>query len=77
MNKKEFMSELEIILDVDEDTLTGSEFLEELEDWDSLAVVSFIGMVDEKLGITLEVEKIVACQTIDHLVAIVSDYLEK
>ena len=38
---------------VDDNTLTQDQSLEEIEDWDSLAKITFVSWVDQNLGITL------------------------
>ena len=50
MNKDEFITELADLLSVDESELTNDVALEKLEDWDSLAVIGFIALLDKKLG---------------------------
>ncbi|WP_218080257.1 acyl carrier protein [Anthocerotibacter panamensis] len=70
MKKKDFLLSLEEIVEVDPNTLTGSEDLEELEGWDSLGVVGFIAMIDENFEITLPARKISNCRTVDDLVAL-------
>jgi acyl carrier protein len=77
MNKKEFLNEIEELLELDENSLTGTELLEELGDWDSLAIMGFIAIVDDNFEVTLEADKIVACVTVDHLILLVSDYLKE
>ena len=57
-------------------TLSGSEKLEgDLVGWDSMAVVSFIAMVDDRLGTTLPPAEIAAAKTVDDLVALAADKL--
>ena len=51
MDRKEFLLALDEMLELDPGTLTGDETLESLEAWDSLAVISFIALVDEKTGV--------------------------
>lgn len=73
MEKREFLKKIEEIIEADEDILNGSEFLSELEDWDSLAVMSFISMVDFNFSITLEAEKITGCKTVNDLYSLLGD----
>jgi acyl carrier protein len=63
MNQKEFFQELEFILELDPGTITGGEKLADLGGWDSLAYLSFIAMVDEKLGQALNAKDIAVCVT--------------
>ena len=67
---------LEEIVEADPDTLTGEELIEDLENWDSLAVVNFIALVDENFGITLSPEKIMNSKTVNELVSLLDGYIE-
>ena len=46
MNKKELLSNLEEIMELDPETLLGEEMLEDFQSWDSLAIVTFIALLD-------------------------------
>ncbi len=70
MDRKEFLLALDEMLELDAGTLTGAEELESLDNWDSLAVISFIALVDEKLGLVVEGEKLAKAKTIDDLLAL-------
>lgn len=70
MNKNDIYVILDEVLELDEGTIKGDEVLEELE-WESISIVSFIALVDEKFEIVLSAEKIVECQTVDDLVQLV------
>jgi len=70
MNTAEFLLALDEMLELDPGTLTGAEALEDLETWDSLAVISFIALVDEKLGLVVEGEKLVKAKTVADLLTV-------
>ncbi|MDE5807468.1 MAG: acyl carrier protein [Muribaculaceae bacterium] len=55
------------MLECDPSELTGATKFRELEDWDSIAGLSVIGMVDEEYGVTFNAEDMKACQTIGDL----------
>ena len=76
MTKKELLQMLEEIIEADPDTLTGEELIEDLENWDSLAVVNFIALVDENFGITLSPEKIMNSKTVNELVSLLDGYIK-
>ncbi|CAK0775722.1 Carrier domain-containing protein [Azospirillaceae bacterium] len=76
MNKIDFLKALDDMLELDSGTLTGNEVLKELEMWDSLAVISFIALVDEKLGFVVEGQKLAMAKTIDDLISLVKDKLD-
>ena len=67
MTKKEFLNIIEGILELDEGVLDGSEKLDELDGWDSLAVVSFIAEIDSELDITLNPNQLSNAQSIEDL----------
>ncbi len=77
MEKREFLKKIEEIIEADEGILNGSEFLSELEDWDSLAVMSFISMVDFNFSITVEAKKITGCKTVNDLCSLLGDRVTK
>ena len=70
MDRKDFLLALDEMLELDAGTLTGAEELESLDNWDSLAVISFIALVDEKLGLVVEGEKLAKAKTVDDLLAL-------
>ncbi|CAO3452105.1 acyl carrier protein [Azospirillum argentinense] len=70
MDRKEFLLALDEMLELEDGTLTGAEDLESIDSWDSLAVISFIALVDEKLGHVVEGEKLVKAKTVDDLLGL-------
>jgi acyl carrier protein len=69
MTKKEFLALLEQMLEEPPGTLTGSEKLgEQVAGWDSLAVLSFIALVDEKFGTTVSPKAIAESETVNDLI---------
>lgn len=67
MNAKDFLLALDELLELDPGTLKGSETLESLDTWDSLAVISFIALVDEKLGRVIEGQRLAKAKTVADL----------
>jgi len=67
MDRKDFLLALDEMLELDPGTLTGPEELESLDSWDSLAVISFIALVDEKSGVVVEGEKLAKAKTVADL----------
>jgi acyl carrier protein len=70
MGKQAFLAQMDELLELPAGTLKGSEPLKSLEAWDSIAVLSFIAMVDEHYGRTVAPKDIVACTTVDDLAAL-------
>ena len=58
---------VEIFDDLDASTLNGETKFRELPDWDSIAGLSVIGMIDEEYGVTFNADDMRACQTIADL----------
>jgi acyl carrier protein len=71
----EFLNVIEEILELDEGILDGSELINDLDGWDSLAVVSFIAEVDSELDLTLNPNLISNANSIADLKALVADKL--
>ena len=53
---EDFLSELAEIVEVD--AVAPGDVLEEFEDWDSLAVLSVIAMIDGKYGVTVSGDQV-------------------
>ena len=73
MTNPEFLRELEDVLEAEVDSIKGDETLADLGSWDSLAVMAFIAMVDEKLGVTLAASKLAEAKTVGGLIALLED----
>lgn len=67
MNSKDFLLALDEMLELDAGTLTGGEVLADLDTWDSLAIISYIALVDEKLGRIVEGGKLAKARTVGDL----------
>jgi acyl carrier protein len=76
MKTAEFLRELEAMLERDQGSLAGDEVLVDLPEWDSLAIISFIALVDEKFGLAIEGNKLAAARTVPDLVALVQSKLD-
>lgn len=75
MTRSEFLAELDAMLELDAGTLTGAEALDDIDSWDSLAVISFIALVDEKFNTVVAGEDLAKAKTIDDLLALVADFV--
>jgi acyl carrier protein len=69
MARDELLVAISELLETDS-TLTGAEELSGLGSWDSVAVISFMAMVDDKWGVTLAPKSISACKTVGDLAAL-------
>jgi len=66
---KEFLSKLEDALEVDVNSISIDTSLSSLN-WDSLAIISTIALLDECLGKVISAEEIDECQTIGDIIGL-------
>lgn len=71
MNREKFLPLLDEVLELEPGTLKGPEKLEDLENWNSMAMVSFVALVDEHFGYTVSPRQFVNCETIDDLLRLI------
>jgi acyl carrier protein len=67
MTTSEFLSEIDTIIQAAPGSTTLEDRLESLPRWDSMAVIIFIAMADEKLGISFGVGSLASCKTVGDL----------
>ena len=71
MTRQDVLFELEKVLEKPKGTLTGSERLEDLPEWDSLAILAYIAMVEKKTSVVLDSLLLSRARTVDDLVLLV------
>ena len=67
MTRDEFLLEMDEILGLPSGTLRGHEKLEELENWDSTSLITFIALADANSGVSVSPAQIVNCSTVTDL----------
>ena len=67
MPRDEFLKKLDELLELAPGTLHGSERLEELERWDSVALMEFIALADSNGSGSLSPRQLANCNTVDDL----------
>jgi acyl carrier protein len=67
MTPEEFLLEMDEILGLRAGTLRGNEKLEELETWDSTALISLIVLAEEHNGAQISPDQVVGCSTVADL----------
>jgi hypothetical protein len=67
MNRDEFLLEMDEILDLPAGTLRGNEKLEELQNWDSTSLITFIALAESNNGVFISPGQIVTCATVADL----------
>lgn len=70
MTRAEFLAALEEMLELDAGTLPPDAPLDSLEAWDSLAVISFIALVDEHFDHVVAGEDLARARTVADLLAL-------
>jgi acyl carrier protein len=75
MQAEAFLREIEVTLYLPEGSLAVDQNLEDIPEWDSLAVISFIALVDEKLGLAVDGEALANAVTVGDLLALVQEKL--
>jgi acyl carrier protein len=75
MRREDFLREMDELLELDPGTLTGQETLGDLASWDSLAVISFIALTDEKLDTVIDGESLAKAATVQDLLDLLGDRL--
>ena len=76
MKESEFYRKFEEIVEADSGSLDGPELLNDLEGWDSLAILSFLAMLDEELEISVSADQIGSCERIKDLLLLCGDRVE-
>ncbi len=71
MTHDAFLAELSEILEAPEGTVSTDTKLEDLEGWNSMAMISFIALADEHFGKTLSPRQFGACNTVGDLAGLV------
>ena len=67
MTREEFLLQMDEILDLSPGTLKGHEKLEDLKNWDSIALISLIALADTNIGVPIAPDQVVGCSTVADL----------
>ncbi len=67
MTNNEFLLQMDEILDLPAGTLRGHERLEELQNWDSTSLITFIALAETNNGVPVSPDQIVTCSTVADL----------
>jgi acyl carrier protein len=70
MEKNEFLLALDEILEAESGSIKETDILAEVDGWDSMAMLGFIAMLDEKLGLIVPPEKIADAVVVSDLMAL-------
>lgn len=75
MTRAELVSEIADIMDLEADSLKGSEKLDNLP-WTSLTAMAYVALCDYKFGVSLTASDLKQCRTVNDLVQLVREHLE-
>jgi len=67
MTRKQFLHSMDRLVELPRGTLKGTENLNDLEQWNSLAMISFIALADTNNRVSLSPRQIMACSTVSDL----------
>jgi len=67
MTREKFLLEMDEILGLPPGTLNGQEKLEELETWDSIALINLIVLAETKNNASITPDQVVTCSTVADL----------
>ena len=71
MDRQTFLQHLDELLDLPLGTLKGPERIESLENWNSMAVVGYIAMVDEHFNYSISPRQFANCSTVNDLLGLI------
>lgn len=67
MTRNEFLLQMDDILGLPAGTLQGHEKLEDLDNWDSTSLITFIALADSNAGVAVSPAQVVNCTTVADL----------
>jgi hypothetical protein len=70
MTHDEFLLQMDEILGLPARTLRGNEKLEDLENWDSTSLITFIALADSAAGVNVSPAQVVNCLTVADLLRV-------
>jgi acyl carrier protein len=70
MRRKEFLLSMDKLVELPRGTLKGDEKLNDLEQWNSLAIISFIALVDTNNRVKVSLGQIMSSVTVSDLLAV-------
>jgi acyl carrier protein len=71
MNRQTFLLQLDDLLELPSSTLKGPEELDALENWNSMAMVSFIALADEHFDYSISPRQFANCKTVNDLLGLI------
>ncbi|MCK9337538.1 MAG: acyl carrier protein [Arcobacteraceae bacterium] len=75
MKKEQLLNEIQDMLQRDE-ALELDMQLSDIDEWDSLAIISMISLYDELFGVIVKTNELKNCQSVNDLINLVADKIE-
>ena len=70
MQHEEFINELSVLLEIEPEKLTGDFELKRLVNWDSLTIVSVIGLLETLYSVQVKIEDVEKIETINQILTL-------
>ena len=70
MTREEFLNSMDELMELPRGTLKGTEPLNAIEQWNSLAMISFIALADSNNRVSLSPRQMMRCTTVSDLLRI-------
>lgn len=67
----DFLHMMDDLLELEQGTLTGAEKLKDIENWDSLSIVSFMALAKAQYNANVPAKGIADAETVDDLFALI------
>ena len=68
MGRSDVLFDLEKAMQLPQSSLTGDEELDNLPEWDSFAVLTYIALVQQRTGVVLDSYKLSVARTVNDLI---------
>jgi acyl carrier protein len=70
MDRNQCLQALDEVLELPPGTIQESQSLEGLENWDSITIMSFMALADERFGVRIQPRQIAQCRTAADLIGL-------
>jgi acyl carrier protein len=70
VTREEFLNSMDELVELPRGTLKGPESLNEIEQWNSLAMISFVALADSNNRVSLSPRQILRCTTVSDLLGL-------
>jgi acyl carrier protein len=71
MSRQEFLAVMDELMEMPPGSLKGPELIDEMEGWNSIAMVGFIALADEHFGYIVSPRNFASCRTVDDLLNLI------